>query len=279
MQIISFALDGNRTIYEAFYNYFSEPFVHYDRVMTQHDLIYILEGGWDIYQEDVRYTLQKDDVLILSSGIHHYGGLPCERGTKTMYIHAACMQDSFLYGDEAMVMQEHGDKVLLEAHLHCQHYPNIKRIFRSLAETFGMQMTHPEARRTALFQTLLIELYDVQCASAYAQQDDPVLREANNLIHRNPERFFTNKELADLVFVSPRTLTNRFSRYFGVTPYRYQMNSKLDTISSLLITSPDRKLHEIALMFGFYDEFHLSRCFKQRFGVSPQDYRKGNMQK
>jgi AraC-like DNA-binding protein len=36
---------------------------------------------------------------------------------------------------------------------------------------------------------------------------------------------------------------------------------------------PDWKLSQIATAFGFYDEFHMSKAFKQKFGVSPSDYR------
>ena len=37
---------------------------------------------------------------------------------------------------------------------------------------------------------------------------------------------------------------------------------------------PDLKLHEISAAFGFHDEFHMSKAFKQKYGISPQEYRK-----
>ena len=45
-------------------------------------------------------------------------------------------------------------------------------------------------------------------------------------------------------------------------------------VRQFLLTQPGVKLHETALNFGFCDEFHLSRSFRRRYGVSPDRYRK-----
>ena len=44
--------------------------------------------------------------------------------------------------------------------------------------------------------------------------------------------------------------------------------------ASQLIMEPDLRLQEIATAYGFHDEFHMSKAFKQKYGVSPQQYRK-----
>ena len=38
---------------------------HADRVMEEHDLIYIQEGQWDIAQDGVAYTVSPGDVILL----------------------------------------------------------------------------------------------------------------------------------------------------------------------------------------------------------------------
>lgn len=45
-------------------------------------------------------------------------------------------------------------------------------------------------------------------------------------------------------------------------------------VRQFLLTQPETTLREVALNYGFYDEFHLSKAFKKQFGVSPSKYRK-----
>lgn len=38
----------------------------------------------------------------------------------------------------------------------------------------------------------------------------------------------------------------------------------------------DQPIADIAIAYGFYDQSHLNRAFKQTFGVTPGQYRQGN---
>lgn len=60
----------------------------------------------------------------------------------------------------------------------------------------------------------------------------------------------------------------------GMPFYAYEKNQKLKMVAVQLKMEPDLKLSQIARAFGFHDEFHMSKAFKQKYGVSPSDYRK-----
>ena len=45
---------------------------------------------------------------------------------------------------------------------------------------------------------------------------------------------------------------------------------KLKMVAVQLKAEPELKLSQIATAFGFYDEFHMSKAFKQMFGISPE---------
>ena len=64
------------------------PLMHPNRILDEHDLIYIRMGEWEIGQGDETFLAREGDVLILSAGQSHYGVSPCRAGTGTMYIHA-----------------------------------------------------------------------------------------------------------------------------------------------------------------------------------------------
>jgi AraC-like DNA-binding protein len=59
----------------------------------------------------------------------------------------------------------------------------------------------------------------------------------------------------------------------GFSFHAYQKERKLEMAASMLMTDPDLQLREIANTLGFYDEFHLSKSFKQKYHISPKEYR------
>jgi transcriptional regulator GlxA family with amidase domain len=53
------------------------------------------------------------------------------------------------------------------------------------------------------------------------------------------------------------------------------MNSKLGKIALLLRAGNFSKIRNLALDFGFYDEYHLGKCFKKKYGIAPYRYSLG----
>ena len=88
-----FSENTRHTVTEANVNFYAQPFVHPRRKMNDHDFIYILQGEWEFGQNDERYTVKKDNVLILSAGNTHFGISPCAQNTKTMYFHVSSEND------------------------------------------------------------------------------------------------------------------------------------------------------------------------------------------
>lgn len=264
---------AQRTITSADCNAFVSGVLHPDRVLDEHDLIYICSGEWEVWQEGVPYCAKEGDVLILTAGAHHYGKCPCMDGTKTMYVHVTCSDDLWCEGDLDATDRELDGRISLAPVTHCLGYPRVRQSFETLVAAYARNSFYQNTRLSALFQILLIDLYEAQQNVSTAQVDEFV-NQILDLFRDNPQRFYTGSELAKRFFVSPKTLIGRFRRCQGVTPYQYQMNQKLNSIAAFLVDHPQVKLGAVAENFGFYDEFHLSKSFKRKFGCSPSEYRK-----
>ena len=48
------------------------PAVHDDRVMEEHNLLYVLEGEWEIGQDGKAYKLKSGDKVLISEGCTHH---------------------------------------------------------------------------------------------------------------------------------------------------------------------------------------------------------------
>ena len=42
--------------------------VHPDRVLPEHDFLYMLDGTWEVFEDGKKYEMESDDLLILASG-------------------------------------------------------------------------------------------------------------------------------------------------------------------------------------------------------------------
>ena len=266
-----FQLMSLRRVSSANYITFINPTPHPDRVMDEHDFLYMLDGSWRIMEENSCYEMHSDDLLILPAGRHHYGKGLCTPNNKHMYIHVKPL--------EAEHMGNASSSRLAEFHslIHCQDNPRIKEIFQEIISLRWNGSSLREDKLSLLINLLLCELKEQQEKPVSASSSHNILAEASRLIQTTPQTFFTGKDLADRFFVCERTLSNQFKKAYGKTLYVYQMDVKLEMVRQFLLSQPEVKLHETALNFGFCDEFHMSRTFKRKYGVSPSQYRQENL--
>ena len=80
--------------------------------------------------------------------------------------------------------------------------------------------------------------------------------------------------LSNLVGLSPYYLIRSFRQQVGLPPHGYQGQVRLLRAKQAL-RSP-QSLAEVAVNVGFYDQSHLTRKFKQSFGITPGQYRQSN---
>ncbi|WP_421838332.1 helix-turn-helix domain-containing protein [Novosphingobium sp.] len=91
-----------------------------------------------------------------------------------------------------------------------------------------------------------------------AQLADPALRTLN---------------LAAACGASVRTIQNLFAS-MGTTPSAYILERRLARAAERLGAAPDASITEVAFELGFNDSAYFARAFRQRFGVSPREWRR-----
>lgn len=257
-------LKSNHTLAAANAHYYKIPTEEYyvDRTLQYHDLIYLIEGSWGFTENDVEYPLEANDVLMLAAGRHHYSRLPCAPGTKTFCIHISA---------EAGDNEANSESTCLPTLMNMKDAPVVKKYFDDIVSTYWREGKYKEQKLTTLVNLLLLTICEEAQNQADAYKD--IATKAIEMITSNPHRRYTAKEVANDLYVSTKTLDNAMHKKFGVPFYTFLKNQKLDMVAMQLEMEPELKLHDIAISFGFYDEFHMSKAFKKKFGISPQEYR------
>lgn len=83
----------------------------------------------------------------------------------------------------------------------------------------------------------------------------------------------TVKEIAEALFLSEGTVSKKFKSETGLTIGTY-IDNLIFTKANQLLLNKHLSIRDISTELGFCDQFYFSRRFKEKFGRSPQQYRK-----
>ena len=255
-------LNCERAVSMADYSWFKTGILHPDRVMDEHDLVYLLQGSWEIWEDEIPYLLVPGDVILLEAGRHHYGRAACADNTRTMYFHMSLPYRG--------VSPEAGEAVLRTL-IHCRQSPQVRTLFEEIIQVHWSASSLKAEKLSSLCRLLLCEL--AECSDSDRTGGEHLMQQVLRLVQTSPDRFLTSAEFAQKLFLSERTLRNRFRSLYGKTPCQYQMEIKLQAACGYLRNNPNMTIREIAANLGFYDEFHFSRRFKEFYAVSPFQFR------
>jgi len=87
----------------------------------------------------------------------------------------------------------------------------------------------------------------------------------------------TIKEISDTLFLSESSVSKSFKAETGITIGTY-IDNLIFTKANQLLLDKNNSLRDISTSLGFCDQFYFSRRFKEKFGMSPQQYRRSQLQ-
>lgn len=101
---------------------------------------------------------------------------------------------------------------------------------------------------------------------------DNLLSDIKLHVNKNYREKITAEQMALHFGVSVPTLFRKFQQFFQCSPANYVNGIRLQKASVLLETT-GRQIGDISEAVGFHDVFYFSRIFKNKYDVSPSQYR------
>lgn len=152
----------------------------------------------------------------------------------------------------------------------------VKKYFESLVYLF-------EYREAASEEILVLKLKELIALLMQTENSHQIAQIMRSLFS---ERTFSFKEMVDAHICTPATVENlamltnhslssfkrEFKRIYNDTPASYIMDKRAERVASLLSVS-DESISHIGYDCGFTNPAHLSRVFKNKYGVTPSEYR------
>jgi AraC family transcriptional regulator, glycine betaine-responsive activator len=104
-------------------------------------------------------------------------------------------------------------------------------------------------------------------------RQSPRLAAAINLMAAHIEHPLPTEELAERSGLSLRQLERLFRKYRDCTPQQYYLRLRLQQ-ARLLLAQTGLSVTHVALATGFASHSHFSKCYRECFGVTPQQDRR-----
>lgn len=152
-----------------------------------------------------------------------------------------------------------------------------KSYFYSLIPYFTLKKQPPEKLLELKFKELLLDILsnpsNKQLLTYILHLNDSIKTPIWQVMEKN----FTNHlSLKEYAFISNRSLAvfkREFFEYYHVTPGKWLTRKRLKHAQMLLSTT-NQSISEIAFNSGFQNVSHFSRIYKEKFVLSPLQFRK-----
>lgn len=108
-------------------------------------------------------------------------------------------------------------------------------------------------------------------------KDSELIKNFYYLLEINFKNKKTVQEYADLLNISPKSLTNHFTQFHDKKPLKI-IHERIMMEAKRLITKTNKKMKEIAYDLGFEDNQSFSRFFKTNDGINPSLFKNNSNQ-
>ncbi|PPK94404.1 AraC family transcriptional regulator [Nonlabens xylanidelens] len=133
------------------------------------------------------------------------------------------------------------------------------------------EMLRTLLKRMLITSTRLIKQESYQPDLTVKQVD--LVRRFNILVEQHFKEKHQVADYADLLFKSPKTLSNFFKKHDVKSPLKI-INERITAEAKRLLLYSDKSAEEIAYELGYNEPSHFSKFFKKQVGTSPLSFRK-----
>ena len=213
-------------------------------------------GCFWLEKDDSRQDIQPGDALMVTPGtVHRYGGVN----------DAKFIEDSVNFCGPVADM-------LFNSGIISNGVYSLGRVrkLKLIIDFFSDPSVDSQICANIELQKLLVELYlnkKNKAASGHPLLEDLLLE-----IRNYPRKWWSVEEMAEICNLSVDQMRRIFFQRTGVTPKLYVDRIKLNSAAELLLAG-ETGISEIASLYGYKDQYHFSRRFKEIMGMAPRDYR------
>jgi AraC-like DNA-binding protein len=234
------------------------------RILPEFQIAYIAGGEGIFEAEGLSYRVVPGSVLIMFPGRRHRAKPIFEIGWDEYWV-------SF-NGPFFTRMIEEGilsrDRVFFEMGLNNR----ILAIYDDIYEEVTAQRPLYQLKACSSILSLIAEILSRTRRMVQPEYYEVIVEKAKCLMELNIYGAINMSRISEQIGISASKLNSIFKTCTSMTPYQYYINIKIHKARSLL--EENLSVKETAWRMGFDDQYHFSRLFKNKTGVSPSFWKK-----
>lgn len=246
--------------------------MHPTRVIDSHELIFVIQGCLDMWENDEVFQVCEGDALHLYPGREHGSTKIMPPELKFYWIHFEIEEEL------ALISPEDGDSLYplttLPQFTRLQRPDALERLFRIF---INEQETGTLRPLPANLITSLILIEIAQQARGTTEKDDvnTAATWAHSYIRMNFDRPITASKVAQAVGYNVDYLGRIYRQAYGFTLTDAIHRRRVQKASDYLLNS-NLNISQIAALCGFNDPDYFRRIFKRHRQLTPSAYRAEN---
>jgi AraC-like DNA-binding protein len=233
------------------------------RILPEFQIAYIADGEGTFEAEGITYKVVPGSVLIMLPGRRHRAKPILEVGWDEYWVgfqgpfFTKMIEEGILGGD-----------VFFEMGLH----NHLLSIYDNIYEEVVTQRPLYQLKACSAILSLTAEILGRNRCVVQHGYYEAIVEKAKCLMEMNIYGVINMSYIAEQIGISSSKLNDIFKIYTSMTPYQYYINIKIHKAQSLL--EENISVKETAYRMGFDDQYHFSRLFKSKTGISPSKWRK-----
>lgn len=251
----------------------SKGFLHPDRCLDYHVLLYVKSGVFYVTEDDTDYEINAGNIIFLKSNLRHYGKLHIPGGTEWFFVHFYLPQDMDLPVFQPSLQPLPFNTRLesmcaLPKMLYDMNETEIASAITSICNYYHSDNPHRAWKLNPMLFDLLSMIANYDSKPAKDSLADSICR----YLARHKYEKFSAPALEQEFFLSYKHMAAVFKKEKQMTMQQYHNNLRMQQACSML-TSTLLSISEISNSLGFTDMLYFSRCFHRYSGSSPSEYR------
>lgn len=280
-KIISISMPPFPDFIEGNYSVFEKNKLHPDRCnLGYFDILFVTKGTLYLQEEDVKYEIGPNKMIILLPDKHHFSWKPTDEKTSFYWIH---FYTTAKWEESNRPSTFVSDLPIPDLHYHQRSYTLHLRKTAELKETDTLYSMIEDILKSTksddmndIWKTeklFLSFLQFVENQGVYKSRKASIAEKVLLYIENNFEKKITSQTLSNIFHLHKNYIAESTKEVFGKTAIEMLAEIRINAAKKYLLRT-DKSLNEIATLIGYSTDIYFSGQFKKYEGISPSHYRK-----
>lgn len=231
------------------------------------ELFYVIKGKGRFHVEDNVFDVQEDDLVIVNANVTHT--------ESSNNFHPL---EYIVLGIDGISLLT--DEIDSPSFYSLHNYENYKHEILFYIKTLLLEAStksdYYDLMSQDLLELLIINIIRRTKTNLKVSDSKKFNRDCayiQKYIDSNFSQNITLNDLCDISYMNKFYLVHAFKKYSGKTPIAY-LNEKRLQESCMLLKTTDHSISQISSIIGMSSQSYFAQTFKNKFGMSPAEYRK-----